>query len=421
LLDNFPFMVWLKDEKSRFLAVNNAFAKVFGWPSTESLIGKTDLDIAPRGLAQAYRADDLMVMRSGLQKNVVEQIETGGERRWFETYKSPVNLDEHRIGTVGFGRDITDRQNNQRALEDSEARYRSFIENLPLTVAITQDGLLKYINPTGVELIGYSAADCIGKSFLPLVFEADRPAVIAAHQQRMDGEPAPSNYMVRIVSNTGRVIDCQMHASNVQWDGRIAALAIFEDVTDYRAMEAELRRLATIDSLTELANRRQFFIRMDEALSRLQRDVDREVAILMCDLDHFKEINDRFGHAAGDVVLRHFSTLLRDELRKVDVAGRVGGEEFAVLLPESDQAAAMVFAERLRKKVAETSVCIEGEPVFITVSIGIAAMLVADETADQGLLRADKALYLAKAAGRNRIALAEVGELAQPDISSRSL
>ena len=129
LLDNFPFMVWLKDEESRFLAVNEAFAGVFGWPSADALIGKSDLDIAPADLAERYRADDRAVLESGRSKQVEELVETGGRRTWFETYKSPVSIGGRVIGTVGFGRDITERKEAER--------------NLKLAVEVTQVVLWK--------------------------------------------------------------------------------------------------------------------------------------------------------------------------------------------------------------------------------------------------------------------------------------
>jgi len=110
LLDNFPFAVWLKDEQSRFVAVNATFVKVFGRPSTESLVGKTDFDIAPADLASRYRADDQAVLQSGRSQQVEELIETDGRRTWFETYKSPVTIGGRVFGTVGFGRDVTQRK-----------------------------------------------------------------------------------------------------------------------------------------------------------------------------------------------------------------------------------------------------------------------------------------------------------------------
>jgi diguanylate cyclase (GGDEF)-like protein len=124
------------------------------------------------------------------------------------------------------------------------------------------------------------------------------------------------------------------------------------------------------------------------------------------DLDHFKQINDTHGHAAGDAVLRHFAALLRGELRKVDTAGRMGGEEFAIILPGADSAAARAFGERLRQRVAETPVMHGGLAIQVTVSIGIAAMTPRDATADAVLVRADRALYRAKEGGRNRSEIA---------------
>ncbi len=126
LLDNFPFMVWLKDEESRFLAVNRVFAQVVGWPSPESLVGRSDLDIAPRELAENYRADDRAVLAQACSKQVEELVETGGQQRWFETYKSPVAIDGRIIGTVGFARDITER----KAIEVELDGHRQHLEEL---------------------------------------------------------------------------------------------------------------------------------------------------------------------------------------------------------------------------------------------------------------------------------------------------
>ncbi|MGB0128837.1 MAG: PAS domain S-box protein, partial [Rhodocyclaceae bacterium] len=121
VLDNFPFMVWLKDGDSRYIAVNRFFASVTGWPSPDSVIGRDDLDVAPPDLAEGYRADDRSVLATGQSKHVEELIETEGERRWFETYKSPITVEGRLIGTVGFARDITERKRAELALQESEA------------------------------------------------------------------------------------------------------------------------------------------------------------------------------------------------------------------------------------------------------------------------------------------------------------
>jgi diguanylate cyclase (GGDEF)-like protein len=175
------------------------------------------------------------------------------------------------------------------------------------------------------------------------------------------------------------------------------------DITERRRMNDELLVLATTDFLTGLPNRREFMRRLDEEQARLQRDVGGCAALLMLDLDLFKHVNDEYGHATGDAVLRHLAGLMRDSQRKIDMLGRVGGEEFAILLPGADLEAAGAFAERLRQRIADTPLQRDGHALAVTVSVGIAALSAADSNADQALIRADQALYRAKRGGRNRV------------------
>ncbi|MBS1138884.1 MAG: hypothetical protein H6R13_337 [Proteobacteria bacterium] len=406
LLDNFPFVVWLKDQDSAFLAVNTPFARNYGWSSADELVGKTDFDITTAERAASRQDEDRSVRLGGEAINAKKVVEFGGEERCFEIYSSPIVIEGQPPGSMGFARDITERHVEEEALKESERRYRSFIENLPLGIAIAQNGILQYLNPKGFELMGYAPDECIGRDFLPLIFEADRPIASDAHHKRMAGELAPLQYDLRIVNKQGRIIECRLHVSTVEWKGRMAAMGIVEDLSQTQAEETELRRLATTDSLTELANRRQIMGRMAEALSRLRRDVTQKASVLAIDVDHFKRINDSFGHAAGDATLRFLAGLLRDKLRREDIAGRIGGDEFAILLPGSDQGSAAVFAERLRMTIAGAKFSLEGQQIALTVSIGVASIEPGDLASEQALTRADKALYHAKEAGKNRVELA---------------
>ncbi|NHZ82568.1 diguanylate cyclase [Massilia sp. CCM 8695] len=175
------------------------------------------------------------------------------------------------------------------------------------------------------------------------------------------------------------------------------------DITERKRVDDELQALASTDFLTGLPNRRVFLARLDDQFARLQRSMDECASVLMLDIDHFKHVNDVFGHAAGDAVLRHMATLMRSGQRKIDTLGRVGGEEFAVLLPGTTGAAAHQYAERLRQSVAETPLLGDGREIAITVSIGIATIEAGDAGPDAAMIRADKALYHAKAGGRNRV------------------
>lgn len=163
-----------------------------------------------------------------------------------------------------------------------------------------------------------------------------------------------------------------------------------------------LERLASSDSLTELDNRRCFFDKAAAEVERARR-YGHPLSLQMLDIDHFKAINDRFGHVAGDKVLKALADVLRANLRHSDVAARLGGEEFAVLLPETTIDDAFVHAERIRKSVAALSIIHALDHMAVTVSIGIAGIGAGDSSIEPVLMRADNSLYQAKEEGRNRV------------------
>jgi diguanylate cyclase (GGDEF)-like protein len=165
--------------------------------------------------------------------------------------------------------------------------------------------------------------------------------------------------------------------------------------------DARMARLATTDDLTGLLNRRAFFAQADAARMLAQRQ-HQPIALLMLDIDHFKQINDRFGHATGDEALLKFSTTCGTSLREYDILGRLGGEEFALALPGTDLAGAQLAAERLRQAVMETRLLTCGNCYTMTVSIGL-VVIDPQEDLPSALARADHALYQAKRAGRNRV------------------
>ena len=167
---------------------------------------------------------------------------------------------------------------------------------------------------------------------------------------------------------------------------------------------SELRHQAEVDPLTNVFNRRAFLTLLDKALSHARR-TQVTLPVLVMDLDHFKKVNDSWGHRAGDDVLRHFVMLAHRGLRKEDVMGRLGGEEFAIFLPNAGAGGAIAVAERLRAMVEANPVTTEQRSIALTVSIGL-TLCVVSESADAALQRADDAMYLAKKRGRNRVEMA---------------
>lgn len=173
-----------------------------------------------------------------------------------------------------------------------------------------------------------------------------------------------------------------------------------------RVANRRLNQLATLDHLTGCANRRHFYDLAEAELARSRR-YERAMSLVIMDVDRFKAINDDFGHAAGDEVLTRLSESLRAELRELDALGRIGGEEFALLLPETGRKEAASIAQRLRRLVEELSVEHEGNALSVTASFGVTARVDADTSVDSLMRRADHALYEAKAAGRNCVALSD--------------
>ena len=182
---------------------------------------------------------------------------------------------------------------------------------------------------------------------------------------------------------------------------------VLRDITEHRDAALRLRMESRADPLTGLYNRRAFFEAMELEMRRARR-ARRPLSLVVFDADHFKQVNDRHGHAAGDRVLCHLAGLLTDLTREIDVVARLGGEEFAVLMPATDGEAALCVAHRICRAAQEAR---RTEPLAVTLSAGVAA-LGAQASADDLLQRADRALYAAKAAGRNR-ACADAAEPVQ--------
>jgi diguanylate cyclase (GGDEF)-like protein len=174
------------------------------------------------------------------------------------------------------------------------------------------------------------------------------------------------------------------------------------EIVRRRQLEAELQRLATTDPLTGAFNRRQIFALGRQVLRRLRRS-KQAFGLLMIDIDHFKMINDRHGHPVGDAALKHVVHCLRAGLRQTDLIGRVGGEEFAIMLPTTTIDDALRVAERLRTRVATKALKQGSTTICMTISIGLAMARQTDHSLEQIIARADTQLYRAKEGGRNRV------------------
>jgi diguanylate cyclase (GGDEF)-like protein len=188
-------------------------------------------------------------------------------------------------------------------------------------------------------------------------------------------------------------------------EARHSNLLLQQEITERQRLEVGLRELAQTDDLTGLSNRRSFLELAGQALRQARR-ASAPLTICMIDIDHFKPINDNYGHAAGDVVLAVVAAICRDQLRDSDIIGRYGGEEFVVALPNTDAYAGRIIAERLRARIENHRLSGDLSTLRLTVTAGIAQVARNEDNLEPALLRADEALYEGKREGRNRVALA---------------
>jgi diguanylate cyclase (GGDEF)-like protein len=195
--------------------------------------------------------------------------------------------------------------------------------------------------------------------------------------------------------------------------GIVLLTLLFEAIGIFRPMvkqitvyAAELFRLSTHDPLTGLANRRGFDWRCEVELKRMSRD-HKPLSIISLDIDFFKKINDSYGHAGGDDVLKALANILTGAVREIDIVARFGGEEFVILLPDTDFLSAVSLAERIRAEIENTNIQVVSRSIRISASIGVADVDPSAGSLEIHLDRADKALYEAKLSGRNRVVSAQ--------------
>jgi diguanylate cyclase (GGDEF)-like protein len=194
-------------------------------------------------------------------------------------------------------------------------------------------------------------------------------------------------------------------------------LLTYFDITDLITNAESLHRLATTDALTAVHNRRQFLQLAEAEWNRFSR-YQRPLSALVLDLDWFKLINDRFGHAAGDAALQSAARACRSDQRRTDIVGRMGGDEFAILLPETDEVQAIAVAERISNKIKSEPIVTDRGPLKLTLSIGVAEATLSMSGAAALLDSADQALYMAKLAGRNCVAQFRRSSLADKEIAA---
>lgn len=301
---------------------------------------------------------------------------------------------------------MDERDSAEAALREAEERFRGAFDGAPIGIAIVDlDGRFTEVNAAFSRLTGYPADQLQGTSFRSITHPDDHEISDDRFQQLLRRGQTIS-FDKRYLHAAGHTIWASVHSRLVRHaDGRpLHLITMIEDVTDRREFEHKLRYMADHDPLTGLFNRRRFENEVDRQVAHSQR-YGGGGAVLMLDLDHFKYTNDSLGHRAGDELIVAVAKLLRGLLRETDTLARIGGDEFALLLPQAAEEEARIVGEKLLEGLRGEAVAFGRRKRRLTASMGIALIggSGADLTADDLLVSADLALYDAKEAGRDAL------------------
>jgi len=282
--------------------------------------------------------------------------------------------------------------------------YKAAVDSSSAAIVITDHhSMIQYVNKSFVEITGYSEAEVKGFKTSALKSEQTPDEVYISLWDTLKANKSWQGELLNKKKN-GIMYWVNILISPVTGnkdDG--CYVAIMEDITERKHMQEALNKLATVDVLTNIANRGYFLSIAEIEFQRAVR-YNKSLSVMMLDIDHFKQVNDTYGHITGDTVLQRFASKCSELIRKEDSIGRLGGEEFAFLLPEIDQDGACKAGERIRQAIELLEILTpDGSSVKITCSIGVTQKEKDDESFDLLLSRADKALYEAKHSGRNRV------------------
>ena len=407
LFDSSPDSIWVFDG-ARCLDCNQAAVDILGYTDKQQLLGLHPAELSPSqqpdGSDSYTKAEEMIRIAKERRLHRFEWVHRKADGSDFtaEVTLSPIELDNRPV-VYAIWRDVSERKAMQARMDlledalNNSADEVHVIDCESLRFEYANDVICKNLGFSSDELSAMTPAD-IDPDFTiehlrQLISELKQAGskTFETRHQRRDGSAYPVEINIVLVTHLGRDY----------------ALGIARDITERKQIEHELERQARLDYLTKLANHRYFIEQAEHEVSRFRR-YSEALSLMMFDIDFFKQVNDTHGHKVGDLVLQKVADTCRATLREIDIAGRIGGEEFAVLMPQTDLQRAVEAAERLRIAIGETVILLPDRSDFsITASFGVVMIRNKDESLDEAMIRADKELYRAKASGRNQVCMDE--------------
>ena len=401
------------DANGAIVSANPAAEKILGL-SLEQILGRTSTDPTWGAIHEdgtPYPGEEHPAMRSlktgsPLRDQIMGIRRAGSPTRWISINAQPLfEPQSHKpIGVLASFADITEQKRMDDALRETANQFAAVFDNSALGIGISRlsDGHFLKVNDAFLKLFGYRESEVLGKTSVELGLTPD-PARRAEMLEKLRDGKAITKWEAPFRNRSGELREMELSMKTVAVNHEPCLIAMVSDITERKHSEREIARLATTDMLTGLSNRSHFISQATQEIARANR-FGLPVCVLMLDLDHFKAVNDEHGHQAGDRVLERLGQRLNGMKRDIDIVGRMGGEEFAILLPHTNVENAIAVAERIRKAVEDDRTSAEDGPdLHVTISIGGAVAESQATTLETLMQQADRCLYAAKYAGRNRV------------------
>ena len=420
LLQVMPSLVWMKDVNGVYLSCNGELERFFNIPGKE-IIGRTDYDITSREDAALFEASDRTVVANGERIHIEHWVAYASDQRraFMSIIKLPIRDATGKItGILGIAHDMTEKKRAEDQLNGLMAYKDAILANAPIGLSVFSiDRICLEANPSFCEIFDYTATELVGKSSR-LLFRDDagfEELALKIWPVVLQGGTYTADLPMRRRDNVEIWVHTVIHLIDIKAP-TLGVIVIVTDVTAQKALELDLQRsnaelqkrteqlqaVARTDPLTEIANRRAFIEAAEAEFLRFKR-FNAATSVLMIDIDHFKTINDTFGHEVGDHALVALASTLKSLARATDLPARFGGEEFVVLLNGTSSEGASEVAERIRQEIAALSISAGKQHFSMTVSIGVASFGSSDGSWSQAIARADAAMYRAKSQGRNQV------------------
>jgi diguanylate cyclase (GGDEF)-like protein/PAS domain S-box-containing protein len=391
------------------VSANSLFEAITIKPVADS-IGRPFGDIVPKVVEKQIRSQLTLCAVKQRPQETEMVVERDGKSRWWRVVISPVLADDSDVKRMIMTLiEITEKKHLQRKLDASRQRYAALVDSATDgIITIDHNQVIKMINESAKRMFGIDKDESVvGEHLSRFVPEHAREAhtqlVDVFRMSDVESKPMDARTPIFGLRADGSEIEIEVSISKIRVGNKVEMMAVIRDISEHTKLIEQLKQAATHDSLTGIYNRRHGAALLNSEIHRSQR-FGQALTVAMLDIDHFKNVNDTYGHACGDLVLNSFVATISKTLRISDTICRWGGEEFLVILPGASAVDALNWAERAREAVASLSTIGVGEhAIKVTASFGLASLEKGDTTLEEILKRADDALYRAKGGGRNRV------------------